>query len=79
MIDVCPAGCNAELEMKAAHSVRKPFYPIKTTTDTDMMDITTSFGFRCNGVKFYDASSNFEGSLAELVRHLRFMFPRDPV
>eukprot|EP00045_Choanoeca_perplexa_P006961 m.61028 g.61028 ORF g.61028 m.61028 type:complete len:97 (+) comp13868_c1_seq10:1809-2099(+) len=62
---------NAEAELKAAHSVRKPVFPIKTTANTDMHDITTFFGFKFNGVKYYDASVDFDKSMKELVRDMK--------
>eukprot|EP00045_Choanoeca_perplexa_P006967 m.61107 g.61107 ORF g.61107 m.61107 type:complete len:663 (+) comp13868_c1_seq19:1-1989(+) len=64
-------GGNAEAELKAAHKIRKPVFPIKTTADTDMHDIKTSFGFRFNGVKYYDASVDFDKSMTELLRDMK--------
>ena len=58
--------------MKAAHSLRKPVFAIKTTLDTDMHDVTTMYGFRYNGVKYYDVTGyGMESSMDELVRDMK--------
>ena len=65
------AFSNAEAELKAAHSICKDVFALKATPDTDMHDIKTFYGFKYNGVKYYDVTSGFERSMDELVRDMK--------